>query len=160
MSRYETLENTLVALFAGTGAAFTVFDTAPLPDFEIEYRPQQPRPQVYVSYDSSEFTDSETLSKITQEEKLYIGFEIHSKTRRGDKGVFSIFEEICKRVLGLKLMGYDKFSLIKAGPLTGSGANHWVFYAQFTTTAHITDQQPDPDTTGPLLKDPQFILEV
>ncbi|MFZ4546727.1 MAG: Gp37 family protein [Bacteroidales bacterium] len=158
MSRYETLEDNIVALFNVPLTQQEIFDIAPLPENEVEYKPSQPRPQVYVSYDSSDFTDTETLSKVVQEEKLLIGFEIHSKVRRGEKGVFAIFETICKKLLGKKILGYDKFTLIKSGPLPGAGANHWVYYAQFTTTSHITDQQPDPDYTTDILTNPQFIV--
>ena len=160
MSRYETLENALVSLFNVAGTTPEVFDIMPLPDNEMEYKPMQPRPQVYVYYEASEFTDpSETLSKIAQEERLNIGVEINSKTRRGEKGVMSIFEAINKRILGLKLLGYSRFTLVKFGALPGSGANHWVSFAQFTTVSHITDQQPDPDYTENILLDPEFVTE-
>lgn len=158
-SRYEDLENTLVALFTDTNLKQYVFDAIPLPDVQYEYRPGQPRPQVLICYDGSDFTETETTSKVTQEEKLTVSFEIHSKTRRGDTGTLSIFDTICKNVLGLKLMGFDKFTLVKAGSLPGSGANHWIYYAQFTTTGHITDQQPDPDCTENILTDPEFIAQ-
>lgn len=159
MSRYETLEDSIVALFNVPLTQQEVFDIATLPDYEVDYKPSQPRPQVYVSYDSSDFSSPETLSKITQEEKLLIGIEIHTKARRGQRGVFAIFETICKKLLGYKLIGYDRFSLIKSGPLPGAGANHWVYYAQFTTTAHICDQQQDPDYTTNILDNPEFIWE-
>jgi len=156
MSKYETLEDALVALFP---TAETFFDIAPLPDNEVEFRPQQPRPQVYVSYDGSDFTDPQTSSKVSQEERLNIGFEIHAKTRRGAKGITAIFEAICVKVYGVKFLGYDRFSLVKFGPLAGSGANKWNYYAQFTTTTRIVDQQPDPDYTVNILTDPEFVIQ-
>lgn len=159
LSKYEILENSLVALFNVPLTTQEVFDVAPLPENENQYNPQQPRPQVFFSYDSSEFGSPETISKITQEETLLIGCEIHSKYRRGSKGVFSIFDTVCKKMLGLKMIGYDKFSLIKSGCLPGAGANHWVFYAQFTSVTHITDQQPDPDYTVNVLITPEFVVE-
>jgi hypothetical protein len=158
MSRYESLENSICALFNKPLTTQEVFDIVPLPENETEYRPTLPRPQVYVSYDSSEFTSSETLSKVTQEERLLIGIEIHSKFRNGTKGVFSIFDAINKKLLGYKLIGFDRFSLIKSGCLPGAGANHWVFYAQYTVTGHITDQQKDPDYTENILLNPEFII--
>jgi len=156
MSKYETLENALAALFP---AAETFFDIAPLPDNEVEFRPQQPRPQVYVSYDGSDFTDPQTSSKVTQEERINIGFEMYAKTRRGSKGITAIFDEVCRRVYGLKLLGYDKITLIKFGPLAGSGANKWNYYALFTTTTRMVDRQPDPDYTVNILTDPEFVTQ-
>ena len=156
MSKYETLENALVALFP---AADTFFDVAPLPDNETEYRPQQPRPQVYISYDGSDFTDPQTSSKVVQEERLSIGFEIHAKTRRGAKGITAIFDAICAKVYGVKMLGYDRISLVKFGPLAGSGANNWSYYAAFTTTTRMVDQQPEPDYTTNVLTAPEFVTQ-
>lgn len=152
LNKYEQLESDLVDLFP-----VAIFDIAPLPDNEAEYRPQSPKPQVYVAYDSSDFADTETLSKVVQDEKIKFSFEIHSKTRRGTKGVLSVFETIRLKVVGLKLTGYDRMSLVSGSSLIGSGANHWVYYAQFTTNCKIVDIQPDPDSTGNLLKNAEFI---
>lgn len=161
LNKYEQLEADLVAQFMTELEDLTlvnnqVFDISPLPDNETEYKTQSPKPIVYVAYDSSDFSDSETLSWIVQEEKIKFSFEIHSKTRRGTKGVLSIFETIRLKILGLKLLGYDRMSLVSGSSLTG-GANHWVYYAQFSTITKITDVQPSPDSTGNLLKDAEFI---
>jgi len=152
MNKYEKLESDLVALLSGQ-----VFDVKPLPETETEYRPQSPKGMVYVAYDSSDFSDTETLSKVVQDEKIKFSFEIHSKTRRGEKGTLSIFETIRLKIVGLKLLGYDRMSLVQATSLQGSGGNHWVYYAQFTTNTKISDVQPDPDSEGNLLKQADFI---
>lgn len=151
MNKYEKLENDLVALFPTE-----VFSIIPLPDNEADYKPQSPKGMVYVAYDSSDFADTETLSKVVQDEKIKFSFEIHSKTRRGETGVLSIFETIRLKVVGLKLFGYDRMSLVSGSSLTG-GANHWVYYAMFTTNTKISDVQPEDD--GNLLKNAEFILK-
>lgn len=160
MSRYETLENSLVALFNVPLTNQEVFDCMALPENEAQYNPQQPRPIVYFSYDSSDYTETEVLSRIKQEEKVLIGCEIHSKTRRGAKGVFAIFDAVKEKLLGYNPAGFEKLTLIKSSALPGAGANHWVFYAQYTTTCHIVDIKPEPDATVNTLKSFEFILEV
>lgn len=160
LNKYEKLESEIVSVFSiknedGTFSPSPDFDIAPLPDNEAEYRPQLPRPQVWCAYDSSDFSESDTISQVVQDEKVMFSFEIHSKTRRGAKGTMSIFETIRKKIVGLKLLGYDKMSLVKGTSLAGSGANHWVFYAQFSTNTKVADCQPE--AVDNLLKDPDFI---
>lgn len=160
LNKYEQLEFDLVQAFLteledGTFANNQVFDIKSLPDNEIEFKPQLPKSQVFVAYDSSDFSESETLSKVVQDEKVKFSFEIHSKTRRGDKGTLSIFETIRKKIVGLKLLGYDKMSLVQSASLIGSGSNHWVFYAQFSTNTKIADCQEEAAEN--LLKNPEFI---
>ncbi len=160
LNKYEQLESDLVQAFLtkldnGSFVNNQVFDISALPDNESEYRPQLPRPQVYCAYDSSDFSDSDTLSQVVQDEKVKFSFEIHSKTRRGEKGTMAIFETIRKRIVGLKLLGYDKMSLLQSTSLAGAGSNHWVFYAQFTTNTKVADCQPE--SIDNLLKNPEFI---
>lgn len=160
LNKYEQLESDLVNAFMtilenGSLVNNQVFDIAALPDNEIEYRPQLPRAQVYCAYDSSDFSDSDTLSQVVQDEKVKFSFEIHSKTRRGEKGTMSIFETIRKKIVGLKLLGYDKMSLVQATSLAGAGSQHWVFYAQFSTNTKVSDCQPE--AVDNLLTDPEFI---
>lgn len=163
MNKYEQLENDIIAVFIPAEVVnetqMPPFDMNPLPDMEVDYRNQGPRPRVFVSCESMEYSDSENVSQVVQEEKISVGIEIHSRNRRGDRGAFECFDLVKKGLLGLKLKGFSKFQLVKAGMLQGSGANHWLFYAQFTTDSHVTDQQPDPDFTEYVLTNPEFVTE-
>lgn len=151
-SKYEQFENDLVALFADES-----FEVVPLPDTEYEYNKVTARSKVFVAYESSDFSESETLSRVVQEEKMKFFFEIHSMKRRGFESTLSIFETIRKKIVGYKFLGYDKFTLVQTASLAGSGANHWVYLAYFSTVTKISDCQPEPDSTGNLLKDPDFV---
>jgi len=160
-NRYEQLEDELTNLFYtvdGDGnkipAEGVFFDVKPLPDCEADIKVNL-NPKVYVMYDSSDYPETENLNAVVQEDKLKIGFEIHARTRRGDSGVFAIQKMVYSKVLGYKPFGCDKLQLIQFTPLQGSGSNNWMYYAQFITTSHIMESQPEPDE--PLLTQVTFV---
>lgn len=144
---YETLEDELTGLLQGN-----FFDVKALPEMEASIRPAISKPYVYVMYDTSDFPDPENNYQVVQEEKLKIGFEIHSRTRRGDQGIFAIQRLITRIILGYKPRGCDKLQLVSFVPLQGGTPNHWQYYLQFKTTTHIAEIENDPTETQPLFK--------
>lgn len=162
ITKYEQLESDIVNLFLTKTDSETyvnnqVFDISPLPDNESEYRPQLPRPQVYVLYNDSDFSENDMLSIVKQDEKIKIGIEIHSKSRRGEKGSMSIFETIRKTLIGYKFQGYDKITLIQFSPLPNTGPGQWSYFALFSTSTRIAECLPDPDEQGNILKQANFV---
>jgi hypothetical protein len=142
--RYEQLEDELTALLQNQ-----FFDANTLPDDEVHFQPSF-KPKVFVMYDNSDYPESENLSMTVQEDKMKVGFEIHARTRRGTHGIFAVFKIICLKILGYKSSGCDKLQLISFGPLQGNSPNHWIYYAQFATTSHITECIEEIE--GPALK--------
>ncbi len=149
---YEELENYLSEQLQGN-----FFDCAPLPDNETEYKQGLSRPKVYVSYDASDYSDSENLGMTIQEDRIRFGFTIEALKRRGETGILATFEVIKSKILGLKIQGFDKMQLLTFTPLEGIRPNSWRYYAQFTTLGHVSENQPDPDEDGNVLKDPEFL---
>lgn len=160
LNKYEQFESDIVALFIdkdedGNPVNNQVFDIVPLPDNESEFKPQLPKSLVYVAYESSDFSEPDILSHVVQDEKMKFFVEIHAKTRKGDRGTLSIFETIRKKLVGYKMLGFDKLSLVQTTSIVGSGAQHWIYLAYFSTVTRIVDCQTKPD--APLLTDPEFI---
>ena len=146
---YEQLEDELSGLLQGN-----FFDCKPLPDTQSGMVPAVTKPVVYVMYDTSDFVDPENINLVIQKEKLKIGFEIHSRTRRGEQGIFAIYRIITKTLLGYKRPGCDKLQLVTFTPLQGKGPNDWTYYLQFSTTARIVEDFTE--INGPELKQVNF----
>lgn len=160
-NRYEQLEDELTGLFYDTTEqgitpkTGVFFDINPLPDNEALLK-ESMKPRAYIMYDNSDYSETENLSGIVQEDKMKIGVEIHARTRRGDNGIFAIQKIVYSILLGYKPFGCDKLQLVSFGPLLGSKPNAWSYYAQFSTVSHIAESQPEPDINGPALKEITF----
>jgi hypothetical protein len=145
---YEQLEDKMVDLLKGR-----FFEIKPLPDTDGELRHGVTlKPRVWVSYDASDYSDTDTLDVVFQDDKIRIGFDIQAMKRRGENGIFAIRDAIQSKVLGLKLPGYDKMQLVAFTPLAPSSPNSWHYYLQFSTVGKVVENQPDPDENAPLLK--------
>jgi hypothetical protein len=150
--RYEDLEDEVVSLLQGQ-----FFDCAPLPDNQSSYTQSLKKPVAYVTYDTSDYQDSESISMIVQKDRIRFGFDIRARNRRGADGIFAMFEIIHNKVHGLNLLGYDKIQYLSFSPIEDSEPNYWHYYIQFTTIANIADKQEAPDEDGNLLTDPEFV---
>jgi hypothetical protein len=136
---YEQLEDSLVERLADQ-----FFDALPLPETQIGFTIND-KPRVFITYDASDYTETENLNMIVQEDRIKVGFELTARTRRGEQGVFSMFKIVKTKILGYKLPGCDKLQLLSFTPLMGSGPNKWMYYAQFITISHIAESGEEED---------------
>ena len=158
---YEQIEDDLVSRFFDTieisGTPTLVkksdvfFEIAPLPDFEAQYVNNQ-NPRAWVIFNNSDYSDRENLDIVFQEDKMQIAIEVHSRTRRGDTGIFAIQKIIFKYLLGFKILGCDKLQLVAFNPLEGCGPGSWKYVILFSTVSHIM-QKSEPEPTEPKLKE-------
>jgi hypothetical protein len=165
---YDELEDQLVALFGKdkdeNGELIPeFFDIKPCPEFESEYSANaMAKTRVFCYYDSSDYSNTEPIDAVMQEETISIGFDIRARARRGDVGIFATAKRIKKVILGYKIPGYDKFQLSTLVPNINPknpSPNDWHYSLQFTTTTHICEDQPDTEQNVYNLITPEIISQ-
>ena len=150
---YEEIELFLVDLFK-----FEFFDVAVLPDTEREMESDLTRPKVWICYDGSDYNNSEALDFVSQKDNIKIGFEIRAKKRRGETGVLAIFETIKAKILGLKIIGLERFQLQVFTPISNPNnprPNYFHYWMSFQTFGYVVENQPEEE--APLLKKYVFL---
>lgn len=108
-------------------------DVSALPCVEAlnESRPTV-KPQVYIMYNGSTFADPGNIGATVQLETLNFEIFIKSRSRRGDKGVFAVSEEIKGRLMGWKPDGaITPVALASFGYVTGL-TNNWQYMLTFS----------------------------
>jgi len=114
------------------------FDVMPLPENQVAALSTS-KPKVYVMYNNSDYPETDYLNAVRQPDKIKVGFEIHSRNRRGANGIFAIQKKIFEIILGYEPKTCDKFLAVSFSPLEGSGPNEWIYYIQFSTESTIAE---------------------
>jgi hypothetical protein len=146
---FEQLEKDLASRLTGY-----FFDVAPLPDTQSGFS-NIIKSEVYVMYDSSDFTEPENLANISQKETFKIGFEVRSRTRVGVTGVLNMIKIVKAKILGYKPKGCYPLELVTIVPLDKSSPNNWIYYVQFASKTQVVEM-PDSEIEGPLLNLAEF----
>lgn len=125
---YEDYENSII-----DRARIQGVDVSALPCVEALNDPRPTaKPQVFVMYNGSNFTEPENIGATVQRETLNFEIFIKSRLRRGEKGVFAVSEEIKSRIMGWKPDGaITPAALTSFGYVTGI-TNNWQYMLTFT----------------------------
>lgn len=104
------------------------------------------RPQLYVIIHGSNLAEPDNLAVISQEETIQGEIFIRSKHRRGEMGIFDLYDKITNLLLGYRLAG-TKYPITfgQFGYVTGL-LNNWQYSLAFSFTAYrIQGDDPEPD---------------
>lgn len=108
-------------------------DVSALPYVEALNDPRPTaKPQVYIMYNGSSFSDPENIGATVQRETLNFEIFIKARSRRGERGVFAVSEEIKGRLMGWKPDGaITPVAFTSFGYVTGV-MNNWQYMMTFT----------------------------
>lgn len=98
---YERYEDEIVQLLQMQGV-----DVTPLPKIEaLELPRQTQKPQIFVLVNGGEFAEREEMTVVAQLETVQCELFIRAKNRRGKMGLFAVYDEAKKRLLGYRPQG-------------------------------------------------------
>lgn len=143
MSKYETYEDNFCTLLTNV-----LYDIKPLPDNEQEFSRNFQKPQIYVAYAGSSYSESESTSLVTQEETMTFDFMFRVRSRVGSSGLLAILEYVSKKIIGYKILGCKKIQLVSQGYVDGT-QNNWNFIMTISLVSHIIENQALEEATAP-----------
>lgn len=144
MIDYASYEDDICTLLTNSS-----YDCKPLPDNEAEFNRNFTKPQVYVSYSGSDFSEPENIGATIQEETVNFDILFRARTRRGDTGLLKILKLVGDKILGYKFEGCSKITLTKQGYIDRS-QNDWNFILSVRFLTHIVenlDEEEVPNIT-------------
>ena len=136
---YERYEDELVALLQMEGV-----EVRPLPrvaDLEAP-RPTQ-IPQVFVLINGGQFADREELAVVAQLETVQGELFIRARNRRGPDGLFAVYEEIRRRLLGYRLRGAKTPVYFNSFGYVDGLHNSWQYALTFSFAAYCVAADRD-----------------
>lgn len=140
---YEELEDIIVERIKRKGV-----DVSVLPSVDILNAPRQTaKPQLYVIYQGSDFGECENLTVISQPETLRFEVFMRAKSRRGKMGIFDLYKEISKQLLGFKPTGAKTAITFNSFGYVSGVQNNWQYALAFSFTGYIVETDntaPDP----------------
>lgn len=98
---YEKIEDVIVGRLTMPGVSVSA-----LPHISAlnEARPVT-KPQLFVLVNGGSFSDRENLSVVSQLEDIQVEIFMRAKNRRGKLGIFALYEECSRLLLGFKVPG-------------------------------------------------------
>lgn len=126
-----------------------------MPDVEVKVLPhvaalnaERPtgRPQLYVILHGATFGEEDNLNVVAQEETVNGEIFIRAKERRGDLGIFDLYEKICARLLGFRPPhAKESVTLGQFGYVTGA-QNNWEYFLSFSFVKYRVQVDEEQDT--------------
>jgi len=132
----------------------SIYTADPLPDNEAEQKRSFPISKVFISCVGSDFGEDENTVMVIQEETIIFEAIVRTKSRRGDKGIFSVLSDVRKKLLGYKFPGCKKIIMIKSGYIDGGTQNDWNYMLSFSFRRKVIENLIEEDT--PLAKNIEF----
>lgn len=114
------------------------YDVKPLPDNEAEFNRTFTKPQVYVCYSGSDYSEPQNVGATIQTETLNFDLLFRVKTRRGTSGLLKVIKQVGDKILGYKFLGCTKLNLTRQGYIDGT-QNNWNFVLSFQFDTHVTE---------------------
>lgn len=136
---YEQYEDEIVGLLKMRGVTVTVLPhEAALSELRATAQPQ-----LYIIINGSNFGEPEDLGMTAQRETLQCEIFIRAKSRWGHLGIFSLYGEISKRLLGRKLP--DAVTPIVFGQFgyVAGIQNNWQYALTFSFDAYKVEADPE-----------------
>lgn len=136
---YEQYEDAIVDLLKMRGVAVTVLPhEAALSELRATAQPQ-----LYVIINGSNFGEPEDIGMTAQRETLQCEIFIRAKSRRGNLGIFGLYGEISKRLLGHKLP--DAVTPIAFGQFgyVAGIQNNWQYALTFSFDTYKVEADPE-----------------
>lgn len=125
---YEQYEDQIVELLKMQEVTVDV-----LPHIALlnEARPTS-KPQIFVIINGGSFAEPENLAVISQLETVQCEIFIRAKSRRGKLGVFGLYEEFSKKLLGYKLTGAKTAITFNQFGYVAGIQNNWQYALTFS----------------------------
>lgn len=140
MSPYERYEDELVALLQMPGV-----DVKPLPKIEaLELPRQTEKPQIFVLVNGTEFAEREELAVVAQLGTVQCELFIRAKNRRGQLGLFDVYEAAKSRLLGHRRQGAKTPIYFNSFGYVSGLHNYWQYALTFSFAAYTVEaDRPD-----------------
>lgn len=148
MSYYEDIEKKICELLCPKDEEGkninTIYEANPLPDNDSGFSRNFDISKVYVFYTGSDFSEDETTNTVVQKETLTFECNVRAKTRHGEKGIFTILDDIRKKIQGYRFPGGTKKTIMgKSSYVDGGTQNDWNYAISFSFKRNAVDCQPD-----------------
>ena len=129
---YERYEDEIVALLKMPGV-----DVAPLPKVEALGMPRRTQqPQIFVLINGGEFSEREETSVVAQLETIKCELFIRAKNRRGALGLFDVYEQAKRRLLGYRMSGAKTPIYFNSFGYVSGLHNYWQYALTFSFAAY------------------------
>lgn len=137
---YERYEDEIVELLQMTGV-----EVVPLPKIEMLELPRQTqKPQIFVLVNGGEFAEREETAIVAQLETVQCELFFRAKNRRGKLGLFSVYEEVKKRLLGHRINGAKTPIYFNSFGYVSGLHNYWQYALTFSFgTYSVQSEHPD-----------------
>lgn len=143
---YERYEDEIVQLLQMQGV-----DVTPLPKIEaLELPRQTQKPQIFVLVNGGEFAEREEMTVVAQLETVQCELFIRAKSRRGKMGLFAVYEEAKKRLLGYRPHGAKTPIYFNSFGYVSGLHNYWQYALTFSFAAYSVQADQPVDT--PLIR--------
>lgn len=127
------------AIIARLKQSFPALDVRPFPEQPKQYRLLHPQGALLVQYDSSKFSDHETLAVVTQQKDYKFTITSMLRNLRQHNGVYEVLSGITLALLGFELPGYTKFRQTSEAFLF-EDAGIWAYTQSFETRGLIVEE--------------------
>lgn len=137
---YERYEDEIVALLQMQGV-----EVMPLPNIDVLEMPRQTaKPQIFVLVNGGEFAEREDLAVVSQLETIQCECFFRAKNRRGKSGLFGVYTEVKKRILGHRMQGAKTPIYFNSFGYVSGSHNCWQYALTFSFAAYsIETDKPD-----------------
>lgn len=138
---YERFEDEIVALLQAPGV-----EIMPLPKVEtLELPRQTAKPQIFVLVNGGEFAEREETAVVAQLETVQCELFIRAKSRRGKLGIFDVYAQAKKRLLGHRMQGAKTPIYFNSFGYVSGLHNCWQYALTFSFAAYSveTDNRKD-----------------
>lgn len=137
---YERYEDEIVALLQMPG-----IEVMPLPTTEtIEAPRPTAKPIIYVLVNGGEFAEREETATVAQLETIQCELFFRARTRRGKVGLFEVYEQAKRRLLGHRMQGAKTPIYFNSFGYVSGIQNCWQYALTFSFGAYIIQsEQPD-----------------
>lgn len=135
LTPYERYEDEIVALLQAHG-----IDVLPLLNVEtLELPRQTAKPQIFVLVNGGEFADRDDLAVVAQLETVQCELFIRAKNRRGKLGIFDVYEQAKKRLLGHRMQGAKTPIYFNSFGYVSGVQNCWQYALTFSFAAYSVE---------------------
>lgn len=143
---YERYEDELVELLKMQGV-----EVKPLPKVEALELPRQTQiPQIFILVNGTEYAEREELTVVAQLGTVQCEVFIRAKNRRGKGGLFEVFEEVKKRLLGYRMQDAKTPIYFNSFGYVSGLHNYWQYALTFSFGAYAVEVDKSDD--GPIIK--------
>lgn len=145
---FEVYEDAIVELLTMPG-----MDVKPLP-LQSELNAARPsmKPQVYVIIHGSNFGERDRLEVVSQSETVQGEIFLMARTRRGEFGIYDVFERIAARLLGFEMPGaLTPITFSQFGHVEGV-QNTWTFALTFSFQTYRVQEENETADNEPLIR--------